>query len=220
MLADKLRTASLTSRVFEIASYAAAKNAPGDITIDKPSGTATGDLLVMALCNGASLTTDPASFTTPSGWTLRANDTDTPHLTVFTKVAGASEPASYTVVWGGADPDGSSGIILRITKANYSTIGTLVQSTSTTVTATSISTGVINTIFIVAAAKSTSTNISSYTGSFIEFYDTQDGTADTFNGFGIGTKQDGNGGASGDCTVTFSGSAGNNQAVIIAVTEA
>lgn len=60
-------------------------------TCTKPTGTATGDLLVAAVC-----TYD--SPTPPSGWTQQAqeNYAATYFLTIYTKAAGGSEPSDYT----------------------------------------------------------------------------------------------------------------------------
>lgn len=71
-----------------------------DITLDKPSGTTSGDLLVMSIAiQGAD-----ATATTPSGWTLLhnidtggASSSGDERQYTFYKFAGASEPASYTV---------------------------------------------------------------------------------------------------------------------------
>jgi MSHA biogenesis protein MshQ len=70
---------------------------PG-LTIPKPTGTVAGDFMVAAI----GIQDDAATITPPSGWTLvrridQATGTDN-SLAVYTKAAGASEPASYT--WG------------------------------------------------------------------------------------------------------------------------
>jgi hypothetical protein len=66
----------------------------GNATIDKPDGTAAGDLLVagIALEKG-----EDAQINPPNGWTLiRRTDNGTDAgLATYYKIAGASEPASY-----------------------------------------------------------------------------------------------------------------------------
>jgi RHS repeat-associated protein len=68
------------------------------LTITKPSGTATNDVLVASIA----VTPSTATITPPSGWTLvrRMNNAGpTPNsLAVYYKAATASEPASYA--WG------------------------------------------------------------------------------------------------------------------------
>jgi len=68
---------------------------PG-LTIPKPTGTVAGDFMVAAI----GVQDDSVTITPPSGWTLvrrmdQASGTDN-SLAVYTKAAGASEPASYT----------------------------------------------------------------------------------------------------------------------------
>ncbi len=64
------------------------------LTITKPAGTAQGDVLVAAIvADGGTGTT----ITPPAGWTLARTETQTTNLrtSVYTKTAGASEPANY-----------------------------------------------------------------------------------------------------------------------------
>ncbi|WP_412538297.1 PQQ-dependent sugar dehydrogenase [Longispora sp. K20-0274] len=64
------------------------------ITIGKPAGTATGDVLVASIVVNDQ---DPA-LVTPAGWTPVRQDTIPGKLrqAVYTRVAGAAEPAAYT----------------------------------------------------------------------------------------------------------------------------
>jgi hypothetical protein len=66
------------------------------LTISKPTGTVNGDFMVAAIA----IQPYTATITPPSGWTLlRRTDTaggTSNALEIFTKAAGASEPASYT----------------------------------------------------------------------------------------------------------------------------
>lgn len=75
-------------------SFPASTNNTSTCVINKPTGTASGDLLVAYLASGASVT-----FTLPSGWTLVSAYLNTgSNMTagVAYKVAGGSEPTSYT----------------------------------------------------------------------------------------------------------------------------
>lgn len=85
------------------------------ITIDKPSGVVSGDLLIAQVSVRRSNTT----WSVPSGWTELHDQTmpdDTngslAQVTAW-KIAGGSEPSNYTFTPSGADP--MAGIILRIT---------------------------------------------------------------------------------------------------------
>jgi hypothetical protein len=62
------------------------------ITLTKPSGTASGDVLVAAVDIGGTTT-----VTAPSGWTLVRSTTSGTSLTqaIYVHVAGTSEPSSY-----------------------------------------------------------------------------------------------------------------------------
>lgn len=63
------------------------------ITITKPTGTAEGDLLFAVL----GMADEGLSYATPSGWTLETTySAQNMRLQTFEKVAGASEPASYS----------------------------------------------------------------------------------------------------------------------------
>lgn len=69
------------------------------VTVTKPTGTAAGDILLAICGNNFGMSTD---ITAPAGWAMLHSVNDGlaglggAHLRVFTKVAGASEPASYT----------------------------------------------------------------------------------------------------------------------------
>jgi hypothetical protein len=69
------------------------------VTVTKPTGVVAGDVLV-AICGNNAGTSN--AITAPAGWALLHSVNDGlaglggSHLRVFTKVAGASEPANYT----------------------------------------------------------------------------------------------------------------------------
>jgi Tfp pilus assembly protein PilV len=75
-------------------SAASAVTAGGtSVTVTTPSGTTSGDVLLAAIMIDSN-----GSIPTPSGWTLIRTDAanTTVRLGLFYKVAGSSEPASYT----------------------------------------------------------------------------------------------------------------------------
>lgn len=124
------------------------------LIVNCPSGTAQGDLLLAAVSTDGSVT-----FNTPAGWTL-INQGQTPQgatppmganiatLAVFYKVAGASEPSSYTFTWSdnqGVSGQQAAGAILRYSgidtsdPINASNVGT---GTNANPTAPSVTTDV------------------------------------------------------------------------------
>ena len=89
-------TAAGVTPAFRAAASAATTGAT--LTITKPSGTATNDVLIASIA----VTPSSATLTPPSGWTLvRRTDNAGPtsnSLAVYYKAALAGEPASYA--WG------------------------------------------------------------------------------------------------------------------------
>jgi hypothetical protein len=114
------------------------------VTLTKPSGTVSGDVLIAAMNNiGAS-----RSVTTiPSGWTLIKEElvatSPAVGLWVFKKVAGGSEPASYDFVFN-YDFNGSGGIVAYSGGADVSVTGAVTTtsggSSPYTVTAPAVTT--------------------------------------------------------------------------------
>ncbi len=88
------------------------------LTISKPTGLATGNLLVATV----SLRDATAALTPPAGWTLLtsiATSGATTKQFVYTKVATAGEPASYTRSWArGSGATDSTGVILAYSTAS------------------------------------------------------------------------------------------------------
>lgn len=109
-----------------VASYSTAHNinTTGTITCNKPSGTVEGELLI-AYVLAAGWSGYP-TISTPSGWTKESERTGdyyyngtTPnaHGAVYSRVCGASEPATYTWVNAIATGTYSNVLLLRITGA-------------------------------------------------------------------------------------------------------
>jgi hypothetical protein len=88
--------ASYCSGVIAFRSADSAGVATGDLTINKPTGTVQDDVMIASI----GVRPETATITAPSGWALvrRINNTTATQnsLAVYYKVAGASEPASYT----------------------------------------------------------------------------------------------------------------------------
>ncbi len=72
------------------------------IVINKPAGTTTGDLLIAAVATDGNTS---ATLSAPAGWTLidRSNQGGEVSLGVWWKIAGGSEPASFTFTWSGGE---------------------------------------------------------------------------------------------------------------------
>ncbi len=99
-------------------SSTSASAGPTTITITKPAGVASGDVLIAGLSfeTGSSDT-----ITVPSGWTLvrRVNNTTSEGLAVYRKVAGGAEGASYA--WTFSSSRSVSGGILAFTGVDNTT---------------------------------------------------------------------------------------------------
>lgn len=76
------------------------------ITINKPSGTIEGDLMV-AIIDVNVISSIP---TPPSGWNLKQSDSVSTGgvFEIYYKVAGGSEPSDYTWSWSGSQRAGGS----------------------------------------------------------------------------------------------------------------
>ena len=112
-----------------------------NITLDRPSGTSAGHVMVASLVSNS----DSPSFTAPAGWTLVRSASIPGALlqAAYVKVAGADEPGSYT--WSvGKSRNLAGGITAYSGVSTASPVdahGASVQSTATTsVTAPSVTT--------------------------------------------------------------------------------
>lgn len=111
------------------ANYASSNDAQdfdnGSITVTKPSGTTSGDLLIAVVDRYEDSGNSASAFTAPGGWSEDASSLGGDHyrIKVFSKEAGGSEPASYTFTYGSpGDGYGANAYVARITGANTSTI--------------------------------------------------------------------------------------------------
>jgi hypothetical protein len=104
-----------TPALAAIATASDASNTATTITVTKPTGTASGDLLVAVVA----LRLTGASITPPAGWTLIASGgASSITLATYWKIAGGSEPSNYTfTTTAGRQAAG----IARITGANMTT---------------------------------------------------------------------------------------------------
>lgn len=121
------------------------------LTVSKPTGTVEGDVMIALLAYYSALTINSA----PAGWTLLTTQTGGTDagIKVYYKVAGASEPASYA--WTISAGDDFVGIISTFYNVNTTTpidaYGGQGGTTTTTLTAPSITTTVANTHLVYLA---------------------------------------------------------------------
>lgn len=103
-------------------------NSATDIVITKPSGLAVGDMMIAGLYKGRS--SGANTITAPAGWNNQESVLVTGsldcRLTVFTKVADASDVSASDFTFTSAFGDPIGGIIVRL-----SAIGTLTSEAST-----------------------------------------------------------------------------------------
>jgi hypothetical protein len=108
-----------------LASATGASNAAFNalLTINKPAGTAEGDLMVAMMSS-----TGTKTWTGDTGWTEVADQGAIPSLRVAYKIAGASEPANYTFTMSSNGND-RSGAILTYRNAAYDVVGAFASGT-------------------------------------------------------------------------------------------
>lgn len=185
------------------------------LTITKPTGTASGDLL-FAACHYYGFDAGP---TPPSGWASIDYASETSpkilaghRLHVFYKVAGGSEPSDYS--WTGVDYDigaitcysGADATPLDVYIAQY-------NGTSSSMTAASITTTVDDALVIFAgAALNASTSITATAPS--GFTERVDYTGEAWRYVYIADKTQASAGATGTATATLSGSYANWGALV------
>lgn len=102
-----------------VASAQAQVSATSSLTINKPTGVQSGDLLISLCCSGNQL----SGWTGDTGWTEVIDQGTGISIRVAYLVAGGSEPASYTFTSSNSAP--SSGVIAAFRYAAYDTIGTI-----------------------------------------------------------------------------------------------
>ena len=133
--------------------------------INKPAGTVENDVLVASRMYYG----DDSTSTPPSGWTLidyaseATPETNSGHrLLLYYKVAGASEPSTYSWAMGG---DGVQGIAIACYSGvnTASVIDTFIaqfNGTNTSMSAASITTTVANTMLVFAGCAGDSASFS------------------------------------------------------------
>ena len=118
------------------------------VVIGKPSGTLEGDLMVLTANAGS----NSPNLSAPAGWTTIADGGGaTPSTLVAYKVAGASEPASYTVTTGKTQL--LAGAILSYRYAAYDTVAAALTTATNPLVLSSISPSLSQSVLIAIAAR-------------------------------------------------------------------
>jgi len=134
----------------------------GGLTINVPPGTAANDVMV------ASIAVHPETIVpaAPAGWTLLRDTSQTTgngsRMATYYKVAGSSEPGSYTWTFSGGTLDGATGGIASFSGVDTTTPidveGGNTTSNSYSLTASAITTTVANTMLVGSFEYPSSTN--------------------------------------------------------------
>jgi hypothetical protein len=98
-----------------------AQGSTGSVTVSNPSSA--GDLMLMFVAESATFVT---TINTPSGWTALASDGTNFSFKIFWKLAGGSEPGTYTVTSNGF----GAGAMLAMLVAFHSPSGSLQANSS------------------------------------------------------------------------------------------
>jgi len=190
------------------------------ITINKPTGTEKGDVLIASIA----VRPQTVTITEPAGWTLvnrQDNGSGNANsLAVYSKVATATEPASYT--WSFSANAGNEGGILAFSgvdnTAPINVLGGTTTGTGITHTAPSVTTTVTNTV-IVTAHEYVSSNRWIAPAGMTEVFDVASLAVPNPNGIsllGSHTTQAA-AGATGTFTATAAGNPGPGAAITVAL---
>lgn len=106
-----------------LSSTATAPTSTTSLTINRPTGTISGDLMVAIIFGENNVT-----WTGDTGWNEVVDQGVGPSLRVAHKTAGGSEPSSYTFTSSGSSLLG--GVILTYRNAAYDTVGTIATGVS------------------------------------------------------------------------------------------
>lgn len=191
-------------------SAASAAGSANNLTVTKPAGTASGDILLAFWTNAGN---GNSTITWPSGFTLEASaNLSTPDTTTIrcaSKVAGGSEPADYNIQ--SSTNDACCAAIIAISGRDtgaaitpQATTNTGTLSSPVTVTLTGVTAANGDDLIWMAAPSLTGTNPGTYTapGSFTERVD----VAHTqYASMGIATRDNVSAGATGDISGTLTG---------------
>lgn len=129
------------------------------LSVNVPSGTAAGDVMVAVITSASG--TGPA---TPSGWTkvtgASSGNFSTGTVSVFTRVAGSTEPASYSWSLGGTfEASGAIGTYVGVDNTTPVQAASIATGNSKTMSATSVTTSANNAYVIAAVGYNAPTSV-------------------------------------------------------------
>ena len=179
------------------------------VVVNKPTGTAAGDLMIMVGAIGS--TTAGRTWTGDTGWTEVADQGAIPSLRVAYKVAGASEPSSYTFTISSATGTGIAASILTYRYAAYDTIGAFTSGTDPLVLPSVTATSNLSVLIAAGARAAASITLGTPTGMTARVTDS-DATAPSYKI----CDQSVNAGATGTRSMS-TGSAGNVAGIMLVI---
>jgi cell division septation protein DedD len=149
----------------------------GSLVINKPAGTVANDVMVAAIA----VRPETATITAPSGWTLAGrldnSNSNQNSLAIYYKVAGGSEPSSYT--WSFSTSTGAAGGIMTFSNVNTTTPvnvkGGQYTANSTSHSTSSVTTAASNTMVVTFFAFSSAATWTP-PGGMTEAFDDSSGT--------------------------------------------
>lgn len=198
----------------------ATSTAQGNITITKPAGTVSGDVMIATFAKSASA----AAISAPAGWVLIDGRTlgGSTYGAVFYKIAGGAEGANYQFTSAGDIAGGISAFsgVDNATPFDVATGTISVQASSTTVSATAISTVTANAAVIMCGMTPNQNSFSGWTtttpGALAELFDVQQGNN---NGSTAGSAWaiKGATGGTGTGSATIAGGATVNGGILLAL---
>jgi hypothetical protein len=141
------------------ASNQTASGGATTLSVNVPAGTAAGDVMLAVITSASG--TGPA---TPTGWTRVAGASSgnfsTGTLTVFTRVAGTGEPASYSWSLGGTfEASGAVGTYVGIDNVTPVQASSIATGNSKTMIASSVTTTTNNAYVIAAVGFNATTSV-------------------------------------------------------------
>lgn len=119
------KNTTVTKPTFVASANTQNSAASTSLVVNKPAGTQAGDLMVAVMAGG---TSSGFTWTGDTGWNELADQSSKPSLRLAYKVAGSSEPASYTFT--ATANQTLAGCILTYRNAAYDTIGTFLTATT------------------------------------------------------------------------------------------
>jgi hypothetical protein len=171
------------------------------ITVNVPTGTATGDLLILTVISGS------ATWTTPAGWTVWLASAN--NRAIYYKTA-SSEPASYTVTQNSTTT--ASACMLAYRNAAIDVMGTITAGNTSPNTADAITTTANNAIVFNYVAGNTGSLSFSTPAGYTSLASDSDTTSPSYNLFyTIQTTAGGTG------TVTTTFGSGNARSTLFSI---